>query len=57
MLLALKTASLGAGVGAATGDLRAAEEEALRLLVKKEAAMGEETPRPRYPQEAQVVGS
>lgn len=46
VLLALKTASLGAGVGAATGDLRAAEEEASRLLVKKEAAMGEETPRP-----------
>ncbi|XP_052018694.1 harmonin-binding protein USHBP1 [Apodemus sylvaticus] len=45
-LLALKTASLGAGVGATQGDLQAAEEEASRLLVKKEAAMDVETPRP-----------
>lgn len=46
VLLALKTASLGTGVGAAQADLRAAEEEASRLLVKKEAAMDVETPRP-----------
>ncbi|GAB1293303.1 Usher syndrome type-1C protein-binding protein 1 [Apodemus speciosus] len=46
VLLALKTASLGTGVGAAKGDLRTAEEEASRLLVEKEAAMDVETPRP-----------
>lgn len=47
MLLALKTAGLGAGVGATNGDLQAAEKEASRLLVKKEVAMDVKTPQPR----------
>lgn len=46
VLLALKTAGLGAGVGATKGDLQAAEKEASRLLVKKEVAMDVETPQP-----------
>lgn len=46
MLLALKTAGLGAGVGATNGDLQAAEKEASRLLVKKEVAMDVKTPQP-----------
>ncbi|XP_076770518.1 harmonin-binding protein USHBP1 isoform X2 [Arvicanthis niloticus] len=44
VMLALKTAGLGTGVEATKGDLQAAEEEASRLLVKKEAAMDVETP-------------
>lgn len=48
-MLALKTAGLGTGVEATKGDLQAAEEEASRLLVKKEAAMDVETPQHRYP--------
>lgn len=46
MLLALKTAGLGTGVGTTKGDLQAAEEAASRLLVKKEAAMDLETSQP-----------
>lgn len=46
MLLALKTAGLGAGVGATNGDLQAAEKEASRLLEKKEVAMDVKTPQP-----------
>lgn len=55
MLLALKTAGLGTGVGTTKGDLQAAEEAASRLLVKKEAAMDLETSQPRYLQEAQEL--
>lgn len=46
VLLALKTAGLGAGVEATKGDLQAAEKEASRLLMKKEVAMDVETPQP-----------
>lgn len=46
VLLALKTAGLGAGVGATNGDLQAAEKEASRLLEKKEVAMDVKTPQP-----------
>ena len=48
MLLALKMAGLGPGVGTTKGDLQAAEKEASRLLMKKEATMEVETPQPRY---------
>lgn len=46
VLLALKMAGLGTGVGTTKGDLQAAEKEASRLLVKKEATMEVETPQP-----------
>lgn len=56
MMLALKTAGLGTGVGATKGALHAAEKEASRLLVTKEAAVDEETPQPRYPGSIGVTG-
>ncbi|XP_055453317.1 harmonin-binding protein USHBP1 isoform X2 [Psammomys obesus] len=46
VLLALRTAGLGVGAVATKGDLQAAEKEACRLLVKKQAAMDGETPPP-----------
>ncbi|XP_021075293.1 Usher syndrome type-1C protein-binding protein 1 [Mus pahari] len=46
VLLALKMAGLGTGVGTTKVDLQAAEKEASRLLVKKEATMDVETPQP-----------
>lgn len=46
VLLALKMAGLGTGVGTTKGDLQAAEKEASRLLMKKEATMEVETPQP-----------
>lgn len=51
MLLTLRTA----GTGATKSDLQAAETEASRLLVEKEAAKDGEIPWPRYPQEAQEL--
>nr|XP_021516336.1 Usher syndrome type-1C protein-binding protein 1 isoform X2 [Meriones unguiculatus] len=46
VLLALRTAGSGVGAVATKSDLQAAEKEACRLLVEKQAAMDGETPPP-----------